>query len=97
MEALGPHGLLVNVARGTVVDNTALAECLENGRLGAAALDVFPDEPNIPSELLKIENNLILTPHMASGTHYTRMAMGMLLYENLKAMIDGKALLTPVN
>jgi hydroxypyruvate reductase len=97
IEALGPTGLLVNVARGTVVDNDALARCLKDGRLGAAAVDVYPDEPNIPPALLEITENLTLTPHMASGTHYTRNAMGMVLYDNLKAMIDGKPLLTPVN
>jgi hydroxypyruvate reductase len=97
MEALGPSGLLVNVARGTVVDNDALARCLTDGRLGGAAVDVYPDEPNIPPALLAITDNLTLTPHMASGTHYTRNAMGMVLYDNLRAMIDGKPLLTPVN
>jgi hydroxypyruvate reductase len=97
MEALGPSGLLVNVARGTVVDNDALARCLKDGRLGGAAVDVYPDEPNIPPALLEIIDNLTLTPHMASGTHYTRNAMGMVLYDNLQAMIEGKPLLTPVN
>ena len=97
MEALGPSGLLVNVARGTVVDNDALARCLTDGRLGGAAVDVYPDEPNIPPALLEITDNLTLTPHMASGTHYTRNAMGMVLYDNLKAMIAGKPLLTAVN
>lgn len=97
IEALGPEGLLVNVARGTVVDNDALARCLKDRRLGGAAIDVYPDEPNIPSALLEITENLTLTPHMASGTHYTRNAMGMVLYDNLKAMIEGKPLLTPVN
>ena len=97
IEALGPDGLLVNVARGTVVDNDALARCLVDGRLGYAVIDVYPDEPNIPPALLEITDNLTLTPHMASGTHYTRNAMGMVLYDNLKAMIEGKPLLTPVN
>jgi hydroxypyruvate reductase len=97
LEALGPGGLLVNVARGTVVDNDALARCLKDGRLGGAALDVYPDEPNIPPELLEITDNLVLTPHIASATHYTRMAMGMVLYDNLRAKLEGKPLLTPVN
>ncbi|MBH68166.1 MAG: hydroxyacid dehydrogenase [Rhodospirillaceae bacterium] len=97
IEALGPQGLLVNVARGTVVDNAALASALKDGRLGAAALDVFPNEPEVPEDLLNIEDNLILTPHMASATHYTRMAMGMVLYNNLQALQDGQPLLTPVN
>ena len=97
LEALGPGGLLVNVARGSVVDTPSLVRVLKDGRLGGAALDVFPDEPNIPEDLLQFTENLTLTPHIASATHYTRMAMGMVLYDNLKAMIDGKPLLTPVN
>ncbi|MBM86283.1 MAG: hydroxyacid dehydrogenase, partial [Rhodospirillaceae bacterium] len=97
MEALGPEGLLINVARGTVVDNNALAHCLADGRLGGAAIDVYPDEPNIPPALLEITKNLVLSPHMASGTHYTRNAMGMVLYDNLEALINGKPLLTAVN
>ena len=97
MEALGASGLLVNIARGTVVDNDALARCLKDGRLGGAAVDVYPDEPNIPPALLEITENLTLTPHMASGTHYTRNAMGMVLYDNLQAMIESRPLLTPVN
>ncbi len=97
MEALGPDGLLVNVARGTVIDTEALARCLKDGRLGAAALDVYPDEPEIPPALLDITDRLILTPHVASATHYTRMAMGMVLYDNLKATLEDRPLLTPVN
>lgn len=97
MEALGASGLLVNIARGTVVDNDALARCLKDGRLGGAAVDVYPDEPNIPPALLEITENLTLTPHMASGTHFTRNAMGMVLYDNLQAMIESRPLLTPVN
>ena len=97
MEALGPDGLLVNVARGSVVDTDALVRCLSDGRLGAAALDVYPDEPHIPPALLEITDRLVLTPHVASATHYTRMAMGMVLYDNLKAKLEGRPLLTPVN
>ena len=85
IEAIGPTGLLVNVARGTVIDNEALARCLKDGRLGGAALDVFPNEPTVPESLLEIDSNLILTPHMASATHLTRMKMGMILYDNLIA------------
>lgn len=97
IKLLGPEGLLVNVARGTVVDNEALSRCLKDGSLGAAALDVFPNEPEVPSGFLDIQDNLLLTPHMASATHLTRMAMGMVLYNNLKALQDGTPLLTPVN
>ena len=97
IEAIGPTGLLVNVARGTVVDNEALARCLKDGRLGGAALDVFPNEPTVPESLLEIDTNLILTPHMASATHLTRMKMGMILYDNLMALRDGTPFKTPVN
>ena len=97
LEALGPHGLLVNVARGSVVDMEALIACLKDGRLGAAGLDVFPDEPNVPEELLGMTEKLVLTPHIASATHHTRMAMGMLVYDNIKAYFAGEDLLTPVN
>jgi lactate dehydrogenase-like 2-hydroxyacid dehydrogenase len=97
IEAIGPTGLLVNVARGTVVDNEALARCLKDGRLGGAALDVFPNEPAVPESLLEIDTNLILTPHMASATHLTRMKMGMILYDNLMALRDGTPFKTPVN
>ena len=97
IEAIGPTGLLVNVARGTVVDNEALARCLKDGRLGGAALDVFPNEPAVPESLLEIDANLILTPHMASATHLTRMKMGMILYDNLMALRDGTPFKTPVN
>ena len=97
IEAIGPTGLLVNVARGTVVDNVALARCLKDGRLGGAALDVFPNEPAVPESLLEIDANLILTPHMASATHLTRMKMGMILYDNLMALRDGTPFKTPVN
>ncbi len=97
IEAIGPTGLLVNVARGTVVDNQALARCLKDGRLGGAALDVFPNEPAVPESLLEIDANLILTPHMASATHLTRMKMGMILYDNLMALRDGTPFKTPVN
>ena len=97
IEAIGPTGLLVNVARGTVVDNEALARCLRDGRLGGAALDVFPNEPAVPEGLLEIDANLILTPHMASATHLTRMKMGMILYDNLIALRDGTPFKTPLN
>ena len=97
IEAIGPTGLLVNVARGTVVDNEALARCLKDGRIGGAALDVFPEEPKVPKSLLEIETNLILTPHMASATHLTRMKMGMILYDNLKALTNRTPFTTLIN
>lgn len=97
LEALGPNGLLVNVARGSVVDMDALIACLKDGRLGSAGLDVYPDEPNVPEELFSMTGNVVLTPHIASASHDTRMAMGMLVYNNIKAHFEGKPLLTPVN
>ncbi|MEC9046276.1 MAG: 2-hydroxyacid dehydrogenase [Pseudomonadota bacterium] len=97
IKLIGPEGLLVNVARGTVVDNDALARCLKDGSLGAAALDVFPNEPEVPEAFLDIKDNLILTPHMASATHFTRMEMGMTLYNNLQTFLKDGSVLTPVN
>ena len=97
IDALGPKGLLVNVARGSVVDTDALIAALKEGRLGAAGLDVFPDEPNVPAALLEMTENVVLTPHVASASHETRMEMGMLVYKNLEAHLKGEPLLTPVN
>ena len=82
LEALGPEGVLINVSRGSVVDETAMIECLEDGRLGWAGLDVFENEPNIP-ERLKALSNTVLTPHIGSATHETRAAMGKLAVDNL--------------
>ena len=95
LEALGPEGALVNIARGSIVDEPALVKVLQEGKLGGAALDVFMDEPNVPPELVGMEN-VVLTPHIASGTHETRAAMGALMLANLDAFFAGKELLTPV-
>jgi hydroxypyruvate reductase len=94
-EALGPNGVLVNVARGSIVDELALVAALREGKLGGAALDVFEDEPNVPAELLSMDH-VVLTPHIASGTHETRRAMGDLMLDNLDAFFAGKAMPTPV-
>ena len=96
LEALGPQGVLVNIARGSVVDESALIEALANGRLGGAGLDVFSDEPRVPPELIAMEQ-VVLQPHHASGTHATRQAMGDLVLGNLAAYFAGNALLTPVH
>lgn len=96
MRALGPNGILVNVARGSVVDEQALIRCLQDGSLGCAALDVFEDEPNVPDALLAMEN-VVLTPHVGSGTPEARGGMGQLTVDNLLAHFSGGAPLTPVN
>ncbi|GBQ83836.1 2-hydroxyacid dehydrogenase [Asaia krungthepensis] len=95
IDALGPDGLLVNVARGSVVDEEALVAALVEGRLGRAALDVFTDEPNVP-DTLKTLDNVVLQPHRASATLETRTAMGQLVLDNLAAHFAGRPLLTPV-
>ena len=95
MEALGPSGLLVNVSRGSVVDEQALVELLTQGKLGKAALDVFESEPAVPEALLTMKN-VVLQPHRASATVETRLQMGQLVVDNLKAHFAGTPLLTPV-
>jgi lactate dehydrogenase-like 2-hydroxyacid dehydrogenase len=95
MEALGPEGHLVNVARGSLVDEPAMIELLQAGRLGGAALDVFADEPRVP-EALRALDNVVLSPHQGSATHRTRRAMGDLVIRNLAAHFAGDPLLTPV-
>jgi lactate dehydrogenase-like 2-hydroxyacid dehydrogenase len=94
-EALGPEGLFVNVSRGTVVDEAALIAALEEKRLGAAALDVFWNEPNIDPRLLGFKT-VIVQPHHASGTVEARKAMGKLVRDNLAAHFAGRPLPTPV-
>jgi lactate dehydrogenase-like 2-hydroxyacid dehydrogenase len=95
LAALGPEGRLVNIARGSVVDQTALIEALTARRIAGAALDVYADEPRVPEALTKLDN-VVLAPHIASATHATRGAMGNLMIDNLKAHFAGKQLLTPV-
>jgi lactate dehydrogenase-like 2-hydroxyacid dehydrogenase len=95
LEALGKDGLLVNIARGSIVDEPALVEAISKGVIAGAALDVFADEPNVPAELIK-SDRVVLTPHVASGTVDTRIAMGELMLANLDAYAAGKDLLTPV-
>ena len=86
LDALGPQGFLVNVARGSVVDEAALAEALRSGRIAGAGLDVFEDEPRPHADLLALEN-VVLAPHVASGTHETRRAMADLVLQNLQQFI----------
>jgi lactate dehydrogenase-like 2-hydroxyacid dehydrogenase len=94
LAALGT-GHLVNIARGSVVDEHALVAALTDGRLGGAALDVFADEPHVPEPLLAMDN-VVLLPHMASATTETRAAMGALALANLRAFMTEGKLLTPV-
>ena len=95
LEALGPEGALVNVSRGSLVDEAAMVELLGEGRLGGAALDVFADEPRVPEALLRVPN-VVLSPHQGSATGKTRAAMGELVVRNLAAHFAGEPLLTPV-
>ena len=91
LDALGPQGVLINIARGSVVDEPALIAALQDGRLGGAGLDVFADEPRVPPALFAMPN-VVLTPHIASATHETRQAMGDLMLANLDAHFAGRAL-----
>ncbi|MBT3332340.1 MAG: 2-hydroxyacid dehydrogenase, partial [Rhodospirillaceae bacterium] len=95
LKALGPDGFLINAARGTIIDQPALIAALRDGGIAGAAMDVFDSEPEVPAELMAMEN-VVLTPHIASSTHETRRAMADLVYDNLRAHFDGKPVLTPV-
>jgi lactate dehydrogenase-like 2-hydroxyacid dehydrogenase len=95
MKALGPRGVIINVARGTVVDEQAMIAALKSGTILAAGLDVFEREPNVPDEL-KAMQNVVLLPHIGSASVVTRNAMDQLVVDNLKAWFAGKPPLTPV-
>jgi hydroxypyruvate reductase len=95
LDALGPKGVFVNVARGWLVDEKALVEALTTGRLGAAGLDVFENEPQVPDALLALDN-VVLTPHIASNTEETMHAMGECVLDNVRSWFAGKGALTPV-
>jgi lactate dehydrogenase-like 2-hydroxyacid dehydrogenase len=95
LEALGPNGYLINVARGSVVDEAALVQALEKGVIAGAGLDVFENEPRVPEALFAMDN-VVLTPHMASATTQTRHAMANLAVSNLVAHFAGQPLLSPV-
>ena len=91
LEALGPKGFLVNVARGTVIDEKALVRALQEKRIGGAALDVFEREPHVPPELFTLDN-VVLVPHIASATVQTREAMAQRVVDNLDAFFAGREL-----
>src|SRR3984885_353493 len=95
LKALGPRGVVINVARGSVVDEPALIAALKSGTILAAGLDVFEKEPNVPDEL-KAMQNVVLLPHIGSASVVTRNAMDQLVVDNLKAWFAGKPPLTPV-
>lgn len=95
LDALGPNGVLINIARGSVVDEPALIKALQEGRILSAGLDVYADEPNVPDELRALEN-VVLLPHIGSASQYTRTAMDQLVVDNLVAWAAGKSPLTPV-
>lgn len=95
LAALGPRGILINVARGSVVDQPALITALEQGRIAGAGLDVFADEPDVPPALLSMDQ-VVLQPHQASATVETRHAMGELVLANIEAHFAGQPLLTRV-
>ncbi|NKB75813.1 MAG: 2-hydroxyacid dehydrogenase [Gammaproteobacteria bacterium] len=95
MRALGSNGNLVNVGRGPLVDEAALVKLLESGDLGGAALDVFAKEPSIPDALINM-HNVVLSPHAASATVKTRLAMGSLVIANILAHLNGRPLITQV-
>ncbi len=95
IEALGPDGMLINISRASNIDEEALLEALEAGKLGTAALDVFEGEPKLNPRFLALDN-VLLQPHHASGTIETRKAMGQLVRDNLIAHFAGQALPTPV-
>lgn len=96
IEALGERGVLVNISRGTTVDEAALLDALETGRIAGAGLDVFLNEPNIDPRFLSLQN-VVLQPHQGSGSVETRRAMAVLQLDNITAFLEGRALLTPVN
>lgn len=95
LDALGPDGVFVNIARGWLVDEPALVRALKEGRLGAAGLDVFENEPQVPEELLGLDN-VVLTPHIASNTEETMRAMGECVLDNVRSWFAGKGAVTPV-
>ncbi len=95
LAALGKKGYLINVSRGSNVDEPALLKALQDGTIAGAGLDVFADEPRMTEEFFKLDN-VVLQPHVGSGTVFTRTAMGQLVVDNLDAWFAGKPLLTEV-
>ncbi|UXM94758.1 2-hydroxyacid dehydrogenase [Bartonella sp. HY329] len=96
LEALGSSGVLINIARGSVIDEDALITALQNKIIAGAGLDVFLNEPKINPAFLTLDN-VVLAPHQGSATNETREAMGQCVIDNIKAIIDGKPALTLIN
>ena len=96
IEALGPRGIIVNISRGTTIDEEAMIQALTDGTLGGAALDVFLNEPRIDPRFYELDN-VTIQPHQGSGTVETRADMGQLQRDNISAQLAGDALITPVN
>jgi len=94
--ALGPRAIIVNISRGSTIDEDAMLEALEQGKIGGAALDVFLNEPNINPRFYDLPN-VVIQPHQGSGTVETREAMAALQRDNIHALMKGAALITPVN
>lgn len=94
LEALGPRGYLVNVARGSVIDEAALVRALVERRIGGAGLDVFEDEPNVPRALFELDH-VVLLPHIASGTEETRQAMADRVFDNLQGFLREGRMISP--
>jgi len=95
LKALGPNGILINMARGSVVDEPALIAALKNRTIYSAGLDVFAKEPQVPKELIEMDH-IVLFPHLGSSTEVTRAAMDQLVVDNVLAWVSGKPPLTPV-
>jgi lactate dehydrogenase-like 2-hydroxyacid dehydrogenase len=95
LQALGPDGILINMARGSCVDERALIDALRDGKILSAGLDVFADEPHVPEELLAMEH-VVLLPHIGSGSIATRAAMAQLMVDNLRSWAERGSALTPV-
>jgi lactate dehydrogenase-like 2-hydroxyacid dehydrogenase len=95
LRALGKDGVLINIGRGSTVDELAVAEALQDGTIAAAGMDVFKDEPHVPQALISAPN-CVLLPHVGSASVHTRMAMADLCVDNLVAWFSGRGALTPV-
>jgi len=95
LRALGPKGIIVNIARGPVIDEDAMVKALQDGALGGAGLDVFEHEPKVP-DAMKQMDNVVLMPHVASATHETRAQMSRLVLENVDAYLSTGKVITPI-